>query len=753
MTIDFGNMPPGIDSRQVVGAMLDGLPPDRANQLNSVAMGGHKVTIDWGKVPLQREGGPEMQGSIYQDYPKTRFLMRNVVRPGAEMLGQLVGGGVGAAAGGATPVPGGAEAGGFVGATTGGTVADELMNKADEALGLSHPEWQPPQSTGGRLGREAAVNAAMVGGGKAAGGFTSKLMAPFAESVNPEVQAAASQLDIPLTAAQQSTSKLLGQTEQTLAKLPGSAGIMADFYAKTRARMVSIANSLFGQNMNPQIAETLGNDLNSQLQQKVNDLSQAGITPQLDPADVGSSVASDISDFSKAAMDKSKATFDGLIQQAPHGPIPLDAMKTQAEKLMAQEKAKGSLANGKLLDTLKDFTPVAVRPSGMLGTVSATRTVPQILNLRSALGEAAAEREAAFQTTQPGTKFMGDSVSGAYKSMVNALDQDVMNAPGGEDFANQYAAARDAHKQMLDTMGNPYIRSILSADQPEKVIDLAVRKGDVSNLSSLQGMLSPETNEQLGNAFRNKLIESAQNADGQFLPQKLAQQIKAYGEPTITQALGKDGLANLKKLATLSDGSFTDPGFRQFISQIGRKNGQNVSSFLLGASPQNINRVRALIGEPAFAEAQDGMMHDLLTNNQDNIDFAGLGKRLSQIPPESLATAIPPDKLATLQKLATVGTGIQASQKEFLNPSQTMPMMGSFWILRNLFYSPYNALKVLGGMAGATESYLTKSGTKYLTQGIPGAKTAAALASGAVKMGTSIAGGMLENPYHRRTQK
>lgn len=783
--VDPSQWPDSVDHQTVVGALIDGLPDSHANAINARLMSGQPIKqIDFGNIPgntfkgSQLPGGSNsdpMAGSIYQDNPKTRFLMRNIVRPAMEMTGQAIGG-IGGAALGTPEAPGiGTAALGVAGATAGGTAADEIANKIDQEVGISHPEWQAPASIGKRLTQEALGNAAMDVTGRTVGGFIKGVGSPLSDSVNPEVQSAAQDLQVPLTASQQSNSKLLAQSEQMAAKLPGSSGILGDFYAKTRARMMDVVNSLFGQQMNPQIAAQVGDQVNQQLQSKVNELGQTGITPQLDPADVGQSISNDISDFSKDARDYTNGLRSDLAKSVPQGTtVPLTKTAQQASKIAAQHQTlPPALQDQKLLSVLQDLSGGNV-PSGaslapnaspeeqaLLSAAIAkqypeigvpSKSIPDILNLRSALGQAAAQHEAAFGTNQPGAKFMGDSTSGAYKSLVGSLDDDldVYSKTADKTFALKYGQVRGVEKSMYDTMANPYIRGILSTDQPEKIVDMAVRKGDTSNLSLLQGMLSSDSRDQLGNAFQNKLIENSQNADGQFLPQKLSQQIQQYGEPTVAQAIGPDGLDNLKKLSTLSDGTFSDPDFRNFISQLGRKNGENVSGMLMSASPQTINRVRALIGEQSFSEAQDGMIHNLLTNNQDNVDFGGLSKRMSDIPPQSLLTALPPEKVATLQKLATIGGGIKASQREFMNPSGTAPMMGMFYILRNLFTNPINAVKVLGGLATGTEAYTTPTATKWLTNGFPGAGIASDIGNQASRIPAALIKQKMEDPYGKK---
>jgi len=173
---------------------------------------------------------------------------------------------------------------------------------------------------------------------------------------------------------------------------------------------------------------------------------------------------------------------------------------------------------------------------------------------------------------------------------------------------------------------------------------------------------------------------------------------------------------------------------------------------LMGASPANINRVRALIGEDSFQEAQDGIIHNLLTNNQDNIDFSGLAKRMGDVPPESLATALPPEKIGILNRLATIGTGIKSSQREFSNPSGTAPMMGTFYLLRQLFFSPLRALQVLAGISGGAELYTSPLATKYLTQGVANPETANAIGSAIGKVPISVFGNTLTNPYKNKRQ-
>jgi hypothetical protein len=304
----------------------------------------------------------------------------------------------------------------------------------------------------------------------------------------------------------------------------------------------------------------------------------------------------------------------------------------------------------------------------------------------------------------------------------------------------------------MQLMDNPYFKRILSTDQPENIVDLAVKPGDTSNLRNLMGMISPDTRDQLQNSFVNSMIDKSTNADGQFVPQNLSRLLKKYGDDTVNLGAGDFGQNWLNKMANFTDGSWNDPDFRNFITQLGRKDGENVTSFLMQPNNgANINRTRALIGEDAFGEAQDGMVHSLLTNNQGNVDFGGLGKRMSDAGPETLMAALGPQKVATLQKLATIGDVTRSpGAAGFANPSGTAPMLGTFWLLRSALTNPMNAFKILGTIAGGAKAYTTPLATQLLTEGIPGAETAADVASMGARVPVSAVANDLENPYRKR---
>ena len=283
------------------------------------------------------------------------------------------------------------------------------------------------------------------------------------------------------------------------AKLPGSAGILGDFYAKTRARMMGIASSLFGnKNINPQIAAQVGDSINSQLMQKTNDLAQRGITPQLDPADVGGSIASDITNFSKAQMAKSSAAFNAL--KGNEATVPLGATAQQAQKLLTQQQALPPAAqDSKLVSILQDLAGGSpdthaeygsnpqllanLQKAGAINGETPEKSIPDIMNLRSALGgPLRLSTKGLFLQISPGTKFMGDPISGAYKSLIGTLDQDLGNVSEG-GFSEAYQKARANHAEMAGMFENPTIKRILSTDNPEQIVDMAVRPGHVQKSS------------------------------------------------------------------------------------------------------------------------------------------------------------------------------------------------------------------------------------------------------------------------------
>lgn len=769
--IDFSSLPSDVDTRQVVGALTDGLPQEHANAINALALGGKGAAVDYGKIPQAQppQGPPPGQGGIYQDYPWRRRASQLLIRPALEMAGQGIGGLAGGAAAGAInpalAVPGAIAAGG-----AGGTGADVLADKIDEAMGLYHPETMSPDATRRMRLTQLATNTAGAGLGMAASGFAKNVAAPYVGEIDQAVKGASERLGIPVTAGGMLKSETPGRMEALFNKLPFMSDVMRKYYQSARDKMVNTLGGLFegGQPPSPQAVNKLGTQVAQDLGQKIDDLARSKVVPQLDPGDVGMAVRQDVLGGLKGmakqagqAFEDIKALDTGERIATPNVAKQIESLSGEGIKTPAITKVSSVLSgasptsemspqeNAAIQQALQSPSIPAAQKQELMKQVAGEQsgaTLSQLIDARNSLSQAAHAH-----VVEGGRGMAADRLGGAYNSLISALDKDIEAASPG--IAGKYAKARANWGVYAQQRDNSAIRRILNAEQPEAIVDDLVKPDRTTNLGRAMTMMSPDTREQFQNAFINKAIDAGYDADGKFVPAKMNSFLARMGDETVNLAAGPDGAKNLKQLANLSDGSFSDPSFRNFVTLLGKRDGANVSGLMLQPNnAANINRIRALIGEKSFSDAHDAALFDLATNNQGNLDFAGLGKRLNDVGDDTLHSLFGPETTATLKDLADVGRGLGRAEKVFSNPSGTAQVFGLMAIMFRALNNPLNALKFIGTLTGTAKAYTSPFVTKWLTEGIA-PNAAGDVASLGVKLPLSVIGNSLANPYKKAGKK
>lgn len=768
ISIDFSKLPGDVDTRQVVGALTQGLPQEHANAINSMAMGGKGVRVDFGKIPGWAP--PAGQGGIYQDYPVRRAISKYAIRPALEMGGQALG------AAAASPVAGAAAAIPVVGpvaafgvekaaAGAGGTAGDVLADKIDQMMGLYHPETMSPEAVKRMRMIQLGTNTAGSVLGSAAGKAASEFAAPYQGEIDQAIKGASERLGVPVTAGGMLKSETPGRMEALFNKLPFMSDVMRKYYQGSRDKMVGILNGLFkgGEAPNPQTAAKLTSQVATDLGDKIDDLARSGITPQLDPADVGIAARRDVLGALKGIAKQAGEPFEAIKKAETGQVIPATNATTQAQQILdegishpAIQKVAGMAPEEaqvppELAATFQNQNITAAEKARLLQQIGGAQeaqgpTMTDLLNARAELSAALTNH-----TLQGGRSVADDRVGGAMQSLIGAIDKDI--AAGAPHVAGDFEKARAGWAAYASLRDNSAIRRIISAEQPEAIVDNLVRPEMKTNLGKALQLMSPETRDQVQNTFINRAIRESTDMDGKFVPAKLARFINNYGDETGNLAAGQDGWYNLKRLSQLSGSSFSDPSFRNFVTMLGKRDGANLAPVMLQPNNgANINRLRALIGEKSFGDAHDAALLDLATNNQGNIDFAGLGKRIGDVGDETLLSLFGPKTTAILKDLADVGRGLGRAERVFSNPSGTAQVFGLMAIMFRALNNPLNAIKFIGTLTGTAKAYTSPFVTQWLTEGVAPQATGD-VASLLTKYPTSVIGNSLANPYKKGPKK
>jgi hypothetical protein len=396
-----------------------------------------------------------------------------------------------------------------VGATLGGLAGGGLLSVPFAAAGGALGEAGKQLLEGGSVdpvsvAKEGAWQGAMQAGGLGAAKLLGKVAAPLTKKLEPKVGElvdAFKSYGGKFSPAQVTSSKLMDTVEE----IAGESLTGRETVTKFR----------LGQK------EAVG--------RFVEDLSSK-LGTSADPADVGR-IALDAIEGNFETFNRAAKTMYGQVDTLSKGAVvSLTGLKSFAkEQLLVAEARKGiggSMAGDSLLSKVTELPD--------------TMTFKQAQSLRSGLWD---ELHNSLANR--------DKATGLAKRFL-ALTDDAMET-GAKGLGNDaYQAWRDANsfyrtnKEVFKTK----LIARLSKDNPEIIVDQVFRPGRVSNIQKVREALkgTPEAWDQLKGAYFNKLITQSSDESGSVIGDKLLNNLKRMGDPSLKEIFGENA-KNLDLLA------------------------------------------------------------------------------------------------------------------------------------------------------------------------------------------------------------
>lgn len=472
-----------------------------------------------------------------------------------------------------------------------------------------------------------ATSLLFKGGGKVVKAAGDKLLAPFKSSYAPAVVEAAGRAgikDLPVSA--KTTSKFVQTLEASAKNSPAGAKIEKSVN-DARGTLYKIATGL---------------------QKKID--SDKLVDTSITPESAGQAMQAAFQE-SKKVFDTAKDKIYGEVTpRIANNPAKLDATKKVLQDIITTKGA-----------SLDPTSKAQVRFYMQL--LNATRTAQK------------RTFQAVKQTrTDIGTKLknFNDPITSGdranLKRLYGALSDDLDATASQFDPAAGEAltAANDFYKEGINRLNSTIGRTIFRSKSPERLVGQIIKPGQTTEIRALKDVVGEQAFHDVRTVFMNDLIEKSSNpVTAKIVPTKLTNLLAKYGDDTLTEVIGPEGLANLKSM-------------------------------------QKSAIINDLIGKSV---------------KEGRVMPATLAKQMDQYGDELLEKLLGKEDFQKLTDVRTLSRALNSGQK-VAEGSQTAEKMSG--ILNMLAFATGN-LKTLGGKLaaefGLSKLVTSKLGQKYLTTG------------------------------------
>ncbi len=397
----------------------------------------------------------------------------------------------------------------------------------------------------GNLPFTAAVNA-VKGGANVVPKMAQ--LSNLVKDVNPEIVEQAQKFKVPITAAGQTGGGTQGAVENLLSRMPFSKDIISKYADQTLAAL--------DQNVR-----------------------QPLIAGAKDETELGPQIQESIRQATNTAKANAQSLYSNASNALPEGQtIPLTNVQSKAKELLTSQNKLGDLGaqSSGVMQILKKVAGGDATEDAISQMVPKGASAEQIQKARQILQSSGYKAEAPpaadYQTLQglrselnariaaadqgiksgSGMSLQSSPEAGVYKQLKTALDKDI------GDFSEQQGGAfKQALDQANSTYGqykqafsnNKFIKSIMTEQDPVKVVDRAMNIDNPTAVAALRTNLPAPVLDSLQSKFIQSMTEKN---PGQFSPTHFVTQYNKHGEEALTNFLGTVKMEALKPLYILS---------------------------------------------------------------------------------------------------------------------------------------------------------------------------------------------------------
>lgn len=397
----------------------------------------------------------------------------------------------------------------------------------------------------GNIPFTAAVNAAK-GGASAVPKLAE--MASLIKNVNPEIVEQANKFKVPITAAGQTGGGTQAAIENLLSRMPFSKDIISKHADTTLAAL--------DQNVR-----------------------QPLIAGAKEETELGPQIQESIRQATKTANANAQSLYANAANALPEGhEIPLTSVQAKAKELLASQAKLGDLGaqSSGVTQILKkvaggndeeDAIAQMVPKGASAEQIQKARQILQssgykagpppasdyqtLQGLRSELNARIAVADQGIKTGS-GMALQSSPEAGIYKQLKSALDKDItdFSEKQGGAFKQALGQANSTYSQYKQAFANnKFIKSIMTEQDPVKVVDRAMNIGNPTAVATLRTNLPAPVLNDLQTSFIKNMTEKN---PGHFSPAHFVTQYNKYGEEALTNFLGPVKMQALKPMYVLS---------------------------------------------------------------------------------------------------------------------------------------------------------------------------------------------------------
>lgn len=622
---------------------------------------------------------------------------------------------VGGIVGGAVAGPGGALLGGSAG---------EAFKQLDQrALGMDVPTTSGEAASS--VGLEGLKQAAYDIGGRA-------ILAPIfkgAEVLGQPIKTAladvtqgaidkAVQLGMKLTPADGTGSTLLAKIESFLQSTPGGAGILNGVRNKQLELLTEEYDRLLSNGAPQQTTEQLGMRIKELAQSQTDALAQAKTLGLEGMGKSAQNAMGASSQTQEQAGTGAQTYLDNL----------LASTKQDVKNLYAAHKALVSenmpIASTNQLDATNTLYREIAKGNPALRNAEVMQ-IADALRAESNLGQttfdrAYANRQALADMIRTETNVLPGGAREVtpkgrqLQILKNAIEQDLATASEkqGGKIKEAFDAAKAAHAERQQLIENPVLQDVLNSS-PDQVVNKVIRPNGVTTIRGARTLLGDTQFKPVQDRFTTQLL-----GDGAFDPAKVSSQIRKYGDETLSELYGKDGLKQLKDLVSKAEAYKALPTQNQFVKTLLQKDPQNVLGYIIKPNnTENILAAKRIIGLDKWNEVADTWAQYALKDPATGQLSANRAKQLLKLGDATLAAAFGPAKYQEIKALSQLQSLLSGVDKLTLNTSKTAQAGITWHTFKDVLTHPIETgIKTVVPQQLA-KAYASPAAYTYLTKG------------------------------------
>lgn len=677
-----------------------------------------------------------------------------------EMGGGVIGGMLAARGG-----PSAIMAGGALGTSGGGAVANNL----DQMMGLKKA---PPSFK--EAGIETLQHLKSGTMAEMGGQITSKALGTVAREgmkTGLDLSERGLAMGVELTPAEVLNSRPFALIEKGLENLPMSSGVMQKFRTKQMEGLLKQRSKLLEEQGSSESIEGIG----FRIQERLDEILQKQFKARAEelPAlrnralkamgssesyeSLGKRADDAIIDYTKRfkeEADKRYSAIDELV--APETPMRIDNVIAEAESLRDElDKVLPTSRDSRVTAIVNDILGLKKPPPDagpefdVMGAPIERPEVPDeppsisfegFRRNQSVWRKLTRSHDLAQRPGGPrGAQGMSDAEAGAYKRLIKASQRDLENfsEESGGNIKETVSMANAFYGENKQGINSPQFQALskMAANEPSKVVDFAFKPGNIEEINLLRRVTNPGVFRDMKQKFTSRNI-LGEGAD--FSGNTIKQNMERYGEETLANIYEP---GELKTLLALSDEAadldkkiVDEPFFRRLLRTDSEK---VVDRIVRPGNTRNIELIRATLGEDGVRNVKEGFAARLFSLKDENVFPAKkFDTEIAKYGKETLDELFSKDELKAIYDFRDVAKAAQRAEDLAGNPSGTARnVITSMGIGGGLVYAIKNPLKtsiILMQPLALAKLYLNPVSRKYIIEGfkVPlEAKVAAPLAS------------------------